>query len=185
MIRLKHLLSEISTDTMKRVLDKIKSKKFRYIGMGDNSRVYEIDGEDLVLKITTDDQELEVADIIQNKYTEYTTFIPVYYAGTIDSVNSKSIIMANASELPVNIKNKINDFINQFKTYSYDQGGEVSIFDFLNSNSIKTIDPIVKNFLDALQQDVSKTNIPDLDLDLDFSSDNIMIWNGNLVMVDW
>ena len=53
MIRLKHLLSEISTDTMKRVLDKIKSKKFRYIGMGDNSRVYEIDGEDLVLKITT------------------------------------------------------------------------------------------------------------------------------------
>jgi hypothetical protein len=170
---------------MKRVLDKIKSKKFRYIGMGDNSRVYEIDGEDLVLKITTDDQELEVADVIQNKYTEYTTFIPVYYAGTIDSVNSKSIIMANASELPANIKNKINDFINQFKTYSYDQGGEVSIFDFLNSDAVFAIDPIVKNFLDALQQDVSKTNIPDLDLDLDFSSDNIMIWNGNLVMVDW
>ena len=48
-----------------------------------------------------------------------------------------------------------------------------------------SIDPVIDNFLNALKIDIDKLNIPELDLDLDFKSDNIMIWNGNMVMVDW
>ena len=46
-------------------------------------------------------------------------------------------------------------------------------------------DPAILNFIEALQADVEKLNIPEFDLDLDFKSDNIMMWNGRLVMVDW
>jgi hypothetical protein len=41
------------------------------------------------------------------------------------------------------------------------------------------------NFLNALQADVEKLNIPEFDLDLDFRTDNIMIYNGKMVMIDW
>jgi len=44
---------------------------------------------------------------------------------------------------------------------------------------------MIVNFIEALRSDIEKLNITDLDLDLDFKSDNIMIWNGNMVMVDW
>jgi hypothetical protein len=30
-----------------------------------------------------------------------------------------------------------------------------------------------------------KTGIAEFDLDIDFRPDNIMSWNGNLVMIDW
>jgi hypothetical protein len=44
---------------------------------------------------------------------------------------------------------------------------------------------MLDNFLNSLELDVNKLNIPEFDLDLDFKSDNIMIWNGNMVMIDW
>ena len=62
---------------------------------------------------------------------------------------------------------------------------EVSIFDFVDQSGLKRIDPMIVNFIEALRSDIEKLNITDLDLDLDFKSDNIMIWNGNMVMVDW
>ena len=57
-------------------------------------------------------------------------------------------------------------------------------------NILKTIetdnlDPMLDNFLNALQADIAKLNIPEFELDLDFRSDNIMMWNGKMVMVDW
>jgi hypothetical protein len=69
--------------------------------------------------------------------------------------------------------------------YAYEQGGEVSIFNFVDQSRLKQIDPMIINFIEALRSDIEKLNITDLDLDLDFKSDNIMIWNGNMVMVDW
>ncbi len=68
----------------------------------------------------------------------------------------------------------------KFKNF---QGGEVSIFDFTKVTD--NIDPILDNFLNALESDVNKLNIPEFDLDLDFKTDNIMIYNGKMVMVDW
>jgi hypothetical protein len=178
MIRLKHLLREMTESDVNRCLTKIKNKQFKLIGAGDNGRVYEIDGEDKVFKITKEQDEYAVADIIVNRYTEFTTFIPVYY------VNGRDMyIMSMAEELNGKQRVMINRFIVDYKNYAREQGGEVSIFDFMSVTD--SIDPQLDNFLNALQVDVEKLNIEDLDLDLDFKTDNIMIYNGKMVMVDW
>jgi hypothetical protein len=102
MIRLKHLLRELSDSDLQRCLKKIENKEFRFIAGGDNGRVYQIDGEDKVFKITKEQDEYEVANRIVDRYNEFTTFIPVYY---VDGKNM--YIMANASDLPVRIKKSI------------------------------------------------------------------------------
>lgn len=180
MIRLKNLLQEISESDINRCLAKIKNKQFRLIGAGDNGRVYEIDGEDKVFKITKERDEYDVADIIVNKYSKFTTFIPVYYVNGNDMY-----IMANASELSVQDRNAIDQFINDYKNYAREQGGEVSIFDYLDAEGARNHDVELINFLRSLQQDIQRIGIPELDLDLDFKTDNIMIYNGKMVMVDW
>jgi hypothetical protein len=178
MIRLKNLLKELSQSDIQRCLDKIQNKQFRLIGAGDNGRVYEIDGEDKTFKITQEQDEYKVANIIVNRYTEFTTFIPVYY---VDGKNM--YIMANASELPDRLRKVIDMFMDDFYSFAREKGGEVSIFDFIQETD--TIDPLMDNFLTALQSDVEKLNIKEFDLDLDFRSDNIMLWNDKMVMVDW
>jgi hypothetical protein len=178
MIRLKQLLFEITDADIKRCLDKIKNKQFKLIGAGDNGRVYEIDGEDTAFKITKEQDEYAVAQKIVNRYTEFTTFIPVYY------VNGKDMyIMANANPLNGKDRDMFNRFIVDYNNYARTEGGEVSIFDFISVTD--NIDPLLDNFLNALQSDVEKLNIPEFDLDLDFRTDNIMMWNGKMVMVDW
>jgi hypothetical protein len=178
MIRLKHLLRELSDSDLQRCLKKIQDKQFRLIGAGDNGRVYEIDGEDKVFKITKERDEYEVANVIVDKYTQFTTFIPVYY---VDGKNM--YIMANASELPIRIKKAIDLFMQDYAVFARGEGGEVSIFDFIRETD--SIDPSIDNFLNALKTDVDKLGIPEFDLDLDFRSENVMMWNGNLVLVDW
>jgi hypothetical protein len=178
MIRLKQLLREMSENDLNRCLDKIRNKQFRLIGAGDNGRVYEIDGEDKAFKVTKEQDEYEVADIIVNRYNEFTTFIPVYY---VDGKNM--YIMANASELPIRIKKSIDMFMQDFASFARDEGGEVSVFDFIDETD--NLDPMLDNFLNALQSDVNKLNIPEFELDIDFRSENIMMWNGKMVMVDW
>jgi hypothetical protein len=178
MIRLKHLLRELSDSDLQRCLKKIQNKQFRFIGVGDNGRVYEIDGEDKVFKITKERDEYEVANIIVDRYNEFTTFIPVYY---VDGKNM--YIMANATEIPVRIKKAIDLFMQDYAVFAREEGGEVSIFDFIQETD--SIDPAIDNFLNALKTDVDKLGIPEFDLDLDFRSENVMIWNGNLVLVDW
>ena len=178
MIRLKQLLREISENDLTRCLDKIRNKQFKLIGAGDNGRVYEIDGEDKTFKITKEQDEYEVADIIVNRYDEFTAFIPVYY---VDGKNM--YIMANASELPIRIKKSIDMFMEDFAVFARNEGGEVSIFEFINETD--SLDPMLDNFLNTLQLDIKKLNIPEFDLDLDFRSENIMMWNGKMVMVDW
>jgi len=178
MIRLKKILLELSESEINRCLLKIKNKEFRYIGGGDNGRVYEIDGEDKVFKITKERDEFEVAKRLVNRYSEFTTFIPVYYVNDTDMY-----IMANASPISTNIRRIIDEFMQEFSEFARAEGGEVSIFDFIEQTD--SINSILDNFLNALKQDVEKLNIPEFDLDLDFRSDNVMNWNGNLVLVDW
>ena len=178
MIRLKQLLKEMSDKDLQRCLNKIKNSDFRYIGGGDNGRVYEINGEDKVFKITKEQDEYEVANIIVNRYNEFTTFIPVYY---VDGKNM--YIMANASELPIRIKKLVDLFMEDFAVFARFEGGEVSVFDFAEETD--NMDPLIYNFLTALKTDINKLQIPEFDLDLDFRSENIMMWNGNMVMVDW
>lgn len=178
MIRLKQLLRELADPELKRCLDKIQRKEFKLIGAGDNGRVYEIDGEDKVFKITKEQDEYAVADRIVNKYLEFTTFIPVYYVNGNDMY-----IMANAEPLSESMRRIIDNFMSKFAEFARREGGEVSIFNFLNQSD--SIDTQLNNFLIALQQDVEKLNIPEFDLDLDFRSDNVMIWDSKMVLVDW
>jgi hypothetical protein len=181
MIRLKQLLRELSDSEKTRLLDKIKNKQFRLIGGGDNGRVYEIDGEDKVFKITTERDEFEVATIIVNRSAEFTCFIPVYYI----SDREQLYIMANAEILPDSDRMNIDAFTDQFKQFARSEGGEVSIFDFLDADGARNMDVKLVNFIRALQRDVDKLGIADFDLDLDFSSSNMMLWNNKLVLVDW
>jgi uncharacterized protein YihD (DUF1040 family) len=93
--------------------------------------------------------------------------------------------MANAEELNGKQKVVIGRFIVDYKNYAREQGGEVSIFEYLDAEGGRNHDVELVNFLRALQQDIQRIGIPDLDLDLDFKTDNIMIYNGKMVMVDW
>ena len=95
MIRLKSLIREMSDRDIQRCLEKIQNKQYSFIAAGDNGKVYQIDGEDKVFKITGDRDEYEIAEIIVNRYAEFTTFIPVYY---VDGNNM--YIVANADTLP-------------------------------------------------------------------------------------
>jgi len=180
MIRLRNLLVEIDSKDLNRILQKIKNKQFSLFGQGDNGRVYEIEGEDKLFKITTETEEYRVAEQLVDNYSRYTTFIPVYY---VDGNNM--YIMAKASELSSNQKIVVNRFIANYKTYAQEQGGEVSIFDFLDADGARDTNIQLINFLRALQQDIKKIDIPDLELDLDFKTDNVMVWNNKLVMIDW
>ena len=183
MIRLKQILLEISDSDFSRIQEKIRNKEFRFIGQGDNGRVYEIDGEDKVFKLTTDAQEYEVAEVIVGRESEFSTFIAVHYVGKLGS--EQMFIMSKAAELSGNDKNAIDSFMQGFKTYAYEQGGEVSIFDYLDADGARNSDTELVNFLRALQIDINKMGIEDLELDLDFKTDNVMRWQGKLVLVDW
>jgi hypothetical protein len=73
--------------------------------------------------------------------------------------------------------------MDDFAFFSRDEGGEVSVFDFLPDAG--EINPQIENFLTALQTDIEKLRVSEFDLDFDFRSDNIMMLNGKMVMVDW
>ena len=180
MIRLKHILNELSEPETERLVNKINQKEFQFFDKGDNGRVYSINDEDKLFKITTETEEYKVADIIVGRSDMYTTFIPVHYVN-----GTNMYIMSRAEPISTNQVNEIENFLNGFKKYALEQGGEVSIFEYLNADGARENDEQLVNFLRALQQDIQKIGLPDLDLDLDFKSDNVMKWNGNLVMIDW
>lgn len=180
MIRLKSLIEVVDTE-LSRLLAKIKNKQFRLLGAGDNGRVYEIDGEDRVFKITRERDEFEVAKVIVGRWTEFTTFVPVYYVDEKQSM----YIMANANSISAETRTMITAFLRDFAQYAREQGGEVSIFEYLDNDGARNIPTKLVNFLRALQQDILRTGIVEFDLDLDFSADNVMVWNNKMVLVDW
>ena len=181
MIRLKQLLQEMSERDLDRCLDKIRNKQFRLIGAGDNGRVYEIDGEDKLFKITNESDEFDVATVIVGRGSEFSTFIPIYYVDAVKQL----YIMSKASSLNNTDINNIDLFMNSYKQYAREIGGEASVFDYIDADGARDVDPELISFLRALQRDINKMGIMDLDLDLDFKTDNIMRWQGRLVLVDW
>ena len=93
--------------------------------------------------------------------------------------------MSKASPLSGADSDNINRFMQSYKQYAREQGGEVSIFDYLDADGARDVDRELISFLRALQQDIKKMGIWDLDLDLDFKTDNVMRWQGQLVLIDW
>jgi hypothetical protein len=180
-IRLKKILTELKQEDVSRLLDKIKNEEFRFFDQGDNGRVYEINGEDKLFKITTESDEFKVASVIVGRYTEFSTFIPVYYVNE----RRQMYIMAKADRLNSNDVRNIDQFMESYKQFAREQGGEVSIFDYLNADGARDQDQELVTFLRALQQEIKKMGIIDLELDLDFKTDNVMRWQGRLVLIDW
>jgi hypothetical protein len=180
MIKLRTLLENVD-EKIQQVLDKIKNKDFTFIASGDNGKVYQVNGEDRCFKITGDYNELEVAEVIVGRHQEFSCFIPIYYV----DVKNSMYITANAEDLPGSFRNSINQFLNGFKQYSRQMEGESSIFDYLDDDGARSTDLDVVNFVRALQQDIIRTGIEELDLDLDFSADNVMMYGGKMVLVDW
>jgi len=72
-----------------------------------------------------------------------------------------------------------------FKQYARETGGEVSIFEYLDNDGARDIDQELVSFLRALQTEIGKMGIDELDLNLDFKTDNVMRWQGKLVLIDW
>ncbi len=93
--------------------------------------------------------------------------------------------MSKASSLNNNDINSIDVFMNSYKQYAREIGGEASVFDYIDADGARDVDPELISFLRALQRDINKMGILDLDLDLDFKTDNIMRWQGRLVLIDW
>jgi len=182
MIKLKTIINEISqSDIVSRLLNKIRSKEYERIGAGDNGIVYSINNEDYAFKITRERDEFDVASVIVGRYSEFNTFIPVLYVNE----SEKMYIMSKASDLPVGRKLEIDQFFERYTKFALAEGGEVSIFDYLNANGGRETPSNIVNFLRSLERDVKRTGISEFDLDLDFKSDNVMLYNGNMVLVDW
>ncbi len=95
--------------------------------------------------------------------------------------------MSKADRLNVNDTINIEQFMKSYKQYARDMGGEVSIFDYLDADGARENDEEVISFIRALQTDIGKMDnlTGDLALDLDFKTDNIMRWQGRLVLIDW
>ncbi|WP_248793025.1 hypothetical protein, partial [Escherichia coli] len=72
--------------------------------------------------------------------------------------------MANAETLPESDKQMIDNFIDNYKKFAYQEGGEVSIFDYLDADGARDTDIKLVNYLRALQRDVQKTGISEFDL---------------------
>lgn len=182
MIQLKSLIREITDADLAGVMSRIKSGDFRFIAQGDNGRVYELPGTDKAFKLTRDLQEREVAEKLESNWTTYSTFIPVYYVG--DYSGETLIVMNQATPLSADRETELHLFVQEYKKAAYEAGGEVSIFDVLpdvqSNYSVQLV-----NFLTALKMDIQRMGIPELDLDLDFKTDNVMMWNGKMVLVDW
>ena len=181
MKKLKQILQEITEEESSRLLNKIKNKEITFFARGDNGKVYQINDEDYLLKITTEPDETAVADVIVGRYGEFNTFVPVHYSDS----SKRMYIMNKANKLSPADEREITRFYEDYKDYARSEGIETSIFDYLNTDAARNYSPKFVSFLRALEQQVAKTGIGDLKLSLDFKPDNIMTWNGNLVMVDW
>ena len=110
MIKLKNILTEISEQESERLLSKIRNKEFQFFNSGDNGKVYSINGEDLLMKITSEPDEIAVADVIVGRYNEYNAFIPVIY-----SDNKTMYIMKRASKLSSDMLHEITQFYEKYK----------------------------------------------------------------------
>jgi hypothetical protein len=181
LIKLKNILKEISEIEADRLLNKIKNKEYSFLAQGDNGKVYAINGEDLLFKITTEPDEKAVADVIVGRAEQFNSFIPVHYSDP----KSSMYIMNKANPLSPKEQEEITRFYNGYKNFLRQAGPDASIFDYLDTEETRSYSVTLINFMRALQQHVRKTNIGDLHLSLDFKPDNIMKWNGNLVMIDW
>jgi hypothetical protein len=104
----------------------------------------------------------------------------VYYVD-----GKRMYIMSKADDLSGSQRQQLDQFYLAYKQWQQSTRGEQSVFDFAKTDVVNNTDDKLINFINALEADVRKTAIPEFELDIDFRPDNVMSWNGNLVMIDW
>jgi hypothetical protein len=180
MIRLKHLLIETVSDDVALALHQIKNKRYDLIGSGDSGYVYRIHDTNLVFKKTSDEFEYEVAAALMQDNNIYNTFIPIHY---VDGNNM--YIMSNATDLTPTQFAEIQKFFGDYKQVARKSSDDISILEWGNQQSIYEYSVELAEFISQLYTDCDLVNIDDLAVDIDFRPENVMQYNGHMVMVDW
>jgi hypothetical protein len=180
MIQLKHLLNETINDSIVAALRQIKTKQYDLIGSGDNGTVYKIRDTNLVFKKTSDEFEYNVAAALLRDNNIYNTFIPIHY---VDGNNM--YIMSNATDLTPTQLVEIQKFFSDYKHVMQKSNDDVSILEWGNQQSTYEYSVELIEFISQLYTDCNLVNIDDLAVDIDFRPENVMQYNGRMVMVDW
>ena len=178
-MKLKLLLEDVQQ--IKHLLSLVKQGKIQRIGAGYNGVVSQIGDEPYVFKKTNERAETEVASVIVGRESEFRTFIPVIYVNE----EKNFFISKMAKPLLLPYVEMIDKFKDHFSKFAQQQETETSFFDYLDAEGARNTEPVLVNFLRNLQQDIIRTGIDELDLDIDFKSNNVMIYENRLVMIDW
>lgn len=180
-MKLKALLSEVqSSSILSKLLDKVNNGEYTRIGAGDNGIVWKINDEDFIIKKTSDQTEFELASVIVGRHSEFSCFVPVFYVN-----ETKHVYIASfASQLPAGIKQEFNKIFNNWKQLQQSEG-EISLFEFISNYSQENVDMEILNFIKSLELELDKTGLSDIKLEIDLHIDNIMYYNGNIVLTDW
>jgi hypothetical protein len=166
-MKLSIILQEVILPTnLKILLGRLKDQGYTMLGSGDNGIALQKGNQ--VLKLTTDIDELEHAKKLLNH--SFTSVIPIKKveilgpkSGVIEMVDAQPLAQEEKQELNAN-SNKAEDYL----IY----GGELS-----DSLSDK-----LKEFLTSLKEAFTKSGI-DTD-EIDWSSNNVMNFQGRYVLVD-
>ena len=178
-MKLKLLLEDVQQ--IKHLLSLVKQGKIQRIGAGDNGVVSQIGDEPYVFKKTNERAETEVASVIVGRESEFRTFIPVIYVNE----EKNFFISKMAKPLLLPYVEMIDKFKDHFSKFAQQQETESSLFDYLDAEGARETEKPLVDFLRRLQQQVERTCIPEFDLDLDFKSDNVMMYQSKMVLVDW
>ena len=166
-MKLNTILQEvILPSNLKALLGRLKDQGYTILGSGDNGIALQKGNQ--VLKLTTDIDELRHAEKLLNH--SFTSVIPIKKveilgpkSGVIEMVDAQPLAQEEKQELNAN-SNKAEDYL----IY----GGELS-----DSLSDK-----LKEFLISLKEAFTKSGI-DTD-EIDWSSNNVMNFQGRYVLVD-
>jgi hypothetical protein len=166
-MKLSIILQEVILPTnLKILLGRLKDQGYTMLGSGDNGIALQKGNQ--VLKLTTDIDELRHAEKLLNH--SYTSVIPIK---KVEILGPKSgvIEMVDAQPLAQEEKEELNSNSNKAEDYLI-YGGELS-----DSLSDK-----LKEFLISLKEAFTKSGI-DTD-EIDWSSNNVMNFQGRYVLVD-
>jgi hypothetical protein len=166
-MKLSIILQEVILPTnLKILLGRLKDEGYTMLGSGDNGIALQKGNQ--VLKLTTDIDELRHAEKLLNH--SYTSIIPIKKVEVLGP-KSGMIEMVDAQPLAQEEKEELNSNSNKAEDYLI-YGGELS-----DSLSDK-----LKEFLISLKEAFTKSGI-DTD-EIDWSSNNVMNFQGRYVLVD-
>jgi hypothetical protein len=93
--------------------------------------------------------------------------------------------MSNATDLTPTQLVEIQKFFSDYKHVMQKSSDDISILEWGNQQSTYEYSVELIEFISQLYTDCNLVNIDDLAVDIDFRPENVMQYNGRMVMVDW